>query len=307
MLDRVAARVIEQHDIYSVPMLERFVEQNYPFVSEEQRRALVIAATTGARQAARLYYMVREYESSDSAVRRQSAANAKDVLCSWNFSPRQLADTSRPSKPDVAAVASPESAQPSQEAPTFTLLTTDPLTLQLPVSFEACRAEFDMVTAAIVSAGIQPDASAGQPAATTTSVTAAPEATATVTASTVNGHLVAVSPYVPSGTATSAAEVAYVPTPARQLMSRRMTQSDRDSPTRRDTSESPPPPPPPSTPRDKRSDQSGRRRRSPSRRSSPGRTRADTMRISPRRSPPDRLTLSGRDLLEYRRMIGGRR
>ena len=90
MLDRVAARVIEQHDIYSVPMLERFVEQNYPFVSEKQRRALAIGATTGARQVARLYYMVREYDSSDSAVRSQSADNARRGISVHDSLPTRL-------------------------------------------------------------------------------------------------------------------------------------------------------------------------------------------------------------------------
>ena len=54
----------------------------------------------GGRQAARLFYIVREYESSDSILRRQSAANARDVLCSWNFG--------RSSGPDAANVVSSE-------------------------------------------------------------------------------------------------------------------------------------------------------------------------------------------------------
>jgi len=75
-----------------VPLLQKFVEERYPFIGADQRRALVIGATTRARQAARLHYMVTCYETSTSNTKRRSAENAKDVLCSWNFGPRQHLD-----------------------------------------------------------------------------------------------------------------------------------------------------------------------------------------------------------------------
>lgn len=88
MLERVAAKLTEQHDNYTVPLLEKFVEERYPFIGADQCRALVIGATTGARQAARLHYMVTCYETSTSDTKRHSAENTKDVLCSLNFGPR---------------------------------------------------------------------------------------------------------------------------------------------------------------------------------------------------------------------------
>jgi len=66
MLERVTAKLIEQYDIFTMPLLEKFVEERYPFIGPDQRRASLIGATTGARQAARLHYLVRCYESSAS-------------------------------------------------------------------------------------------------------------------------------------------------------------------------------------------------------------------------------------------------
>jgi len=107
----------------------------------------VIGVTTGGRQAARLFYIVREYESSDSTVRRQSTAIARDVLCSRNSGPRQFAGTSRSSRPDAANVISSECPAIAGTTDVYAVVDEPDNTSTL-VSHEAYRTEFDVVSAA---------------------------------------------------------------------------------------------------------------------------------------------------------------
>ena len=228
MLERVAAKIIEQHDIYTIPLLEKFVEERYSFIGADQRRALVIGATTGARHAALLHCMVTCYESSTSKTKRRSAMNAKDVLCSWNFGPRQHLDLARTPDPSVHTGPSSTDTRPSSEPRPFALLDTDPSTLQLAVSYEACRAEFDVVTATIIESGIPTGPAAmsatsgAAPVVNSVVIMAAAAGTPesqivtssalAVGTTTPAGLPVTASPYSPPRT-TSASNLKYVPTP----------------------------------------------------------------------------------------------
>jgi len=237
MLERVAARIIEQHDIYTIPLLEKFVEERYSFIGADQRRALVIGATTGARHAARLHYMVTCYENSNSETKRRSAMNAKDVLCSWNFGPRQHLDQTPTPDPGVHTGASSTDTRPLTEQRSLAALGTDPLMLQLPVSYEACRAEFDMATAEITQSGIPTGPAAASVASggalavdsvvTTAAAVGAPESQAVVSSAsaagttTTAGRPVSDSPYSPPYPTASVSDLTYVATPPAPLQARR--------------------------------------------------------------------------------------
>ena len=155
-LDLAASKLPIQHHMFTEPRLVKFLEDNFPNVKPEDRRALVIRAAAGARYAAMSYFTVQGNQHSHDPAKRLMGMNAHSELMFWNRGLSNETYTPDPSAPDEST-ANDDNGESECVVPltnSTTLHAVDLSDLQLPVSMDALRQEFDAVPASIIAAGI---------------------------------------------------------------------------------------------------------------------------------------------------------
>ena len=229
-LDLAASKLLVQHHMFTEPRLVKFLEDNFPNVKPEERRALVIGAAAGARYAAMSYFTVQGNQHSPDPAKRLMAMNAHSELTFWN---RGLSDEAYTPPASVPLESTVNDVNGEGEfvvplANSSTLHAVDLADLQLPVSMDALRQEFDAVTASIMAAGIPNGAPEFLPVGDVRPpLSSSLESIATVTSKnmtdveTAPEHRQSVEsadePYVPSQTSVTVASTSYKPTPLHQL------------------------------------------------------------------------------------------
>jgi len=200
-----AYAVVSQGDRLSEDQLSKFVASYYPEIPAEHRHILIRGAVAGAMYAARLHFSIERNRVSSSAERRVMAIDAGCTLASLNQGlwPDPVGGKEQVS-PAVVTTVEADTLLTGEESSTG-LEIINLADLHMPVSLEACRQEFNLVTQAIMEAGITP--SDAMTEAPTTGIPCYQAST----------HETTVPAYDPLPTTTSATAVEYVPTPIEQL------------------------------------------------------------------------------------------
>ena len=84
-IEKATLAVLDRHDDYSKDALCAFLARCYPSIPVLCRKALVVAASTAARQAARLHGLVVRNNRSENVAFRKFAIGAADVLDCWGL------------------------------------------------------------------------------------------------------------------------------------------------------------------------------------------------------------------------------
>jgi hypothetical protein len=173
----IAAVLVEQHDICSEGQLMDFVTREYPEMADVDLRSLVVGAIAGARQAAHWHFVHHQNRDPSDAAQRVMSSCAGRHLCFWGLgfpavapsteSPRVL--TPGRNVNDAAPTATPDSTISGvQQFPVVRSLSLNLNEIQFPVPQGIACADFDLVRAAAIDAGIAlpnlfPTAAAGAP------------------------------------------------------------------------------------------------------------------------------------------------
>ena len=212
-----AYALLSQRDAFSEGQLSQFLSAHFPEIPTENRHILIRGAVAGAMYAARLHFSVERNRVSNSRERRLMAIDAgcklstlNQGLCSEPVGASELVS------PPVITTAEVD-ALLSIDTPHSGLEMVELANLDMPVSLEACRRDFDIVTESIIAAGITSnDALTGE------SITDAPrDQLVTSQSSAVQSNTA--SPYVPLPVTSSATTVVYVPTPIAKVTQNRET------------------------------------------------------------------------------------
>ena len=205
LMDAVRS-LLEQHHLITEEQMCEFLRVNFSGIPEHQLFALVVGAVTGAQYAANFHFIVERNKTSRDAAKREVAINAGSSLSFWNLGfvssmrplPGVLSSTGVGNAPGLNASMSPP----------VTVRLPD---LQLPVLFAQSCADFDVLQAAAVEAGINEVPSFQ---ATSNTITATSSSVMGVQ----NTSLQSVEPYVPPALSSSTAcAVDYHPTPPAEL------------------------------------------------------------------------------------------
>ena len=239
-LDLAATKLLIQHHIYSEAKLIKFLEENFPNVKPEQRRALVVGAAAGARCAAMSFFTVLGNQHSPDPAKRLMAINAHSELSFWNrglMNELYIPSLSASAESTDESTASGENSEGEFAVPTLsTLNTIDLANLRLPVPMDAVRQDFDAATAAIMAVCVPSNTSEvffvdqARPSAdvSTGSASASRDLPNVETATErpvtdkrpLSDESLAV-PYVPHQTSASVVSETYEPTPRDQLAAMR--------------------------------------------------------------------------------------
>ena len=162
MLTQVAYAILDQHHAFTEEGLMRYVAENYPEVSQAERRPLVIGVVAGAKRATRLQVSVNKNAGSSDPSRRLVATNGDSTLSFWNYGFRYSA------RPNTSCASSGTSAvnplpSCSSEATTLGVPTRSASEAFIPMTLTISDTDFDAVYASMFQSVIAPGRSNGSP------------------------------------------------------------------------------------------------------------------------------------------------
>lgn len=83
--DRAAKAVLKQHHQYTEEDLVEFLAKEYPSVPQNQRRALIVGATSAAQSVANLHVLWKGFRTGTDPTSRETADAAERSLSFYNF------------------------------------------------------------------------------------------------------------------------------------------------------------------------------------------------------------------------------
>jgi len=220
LLAEVTRALLEQHHLSTEHELQEFVRVRYPEIPEYERKALVVGTVVAAQRASSFHFVVERNKCSRDPAKQEMAMNAGSSLSFWNLGFQV------PTRSRSHAVYQPEVAEVGAEDPfeTCTMQPKDvggesaiagPSDLQLPVSLDQSRQDYDILEIAVRDAGLNEAAvQSASPPPTTFEVGALAGVSASSTTTSANVQRTPmVEPYIPVPVSSKPVpDMPYVPT-----------------------------------------------------------------------------------------------
>ena len=166
----VTRALLEQHHRSTELELQEFVGVRYPEIPEYERKALVVGALVAAQRASSFHFVVERNKCSRDPAKLEMAMNVGSSLSFWNlgfYVPTR--SRSRPVyQPEVGAEDPWETCTMQPKDVGHESAIAGPSDLQLPVSLDQSRQDYDILEIAVRDSGLNEAAvqSASPPPAT---------------------------------------------------------------------------------------------------------------------------------------------